>query len=165
MGNINMAEEMGRPSEKMIQYFTERARGGAGLLTSGLVPISQTVDPTVTEPGDRSYFPRIDRSRTVFSGWRDLAESVHAFGAHFFIQLTPGLGRVGSPETLIKKFKLPISASWNPNFYLPGVPCRPLSDGECRRIIHAGARPRRTQRPSPSMESISMAMKDIYSNR
>ena len=83
----------------------------------------------------RSYFPRIDRSRTVFSGWRTLAEAVHAFGAHFFIQLTPGLGRVGSPETLIKKFKLPISSSWNPNFYLPGVPCRPLMDWECRRII------------------------------
>ncbi|MCX6086116.1 MAG: enoate reductase, partial [Caldiserica bacterium] len=43
MGNISMAEEMGRPTNKMIQYFAERARGGAGLLTSGLVPISQAV--------------------------------------------------------------------------------------------------------------------------
>ncbi len=137
MGNISMAEEMGRPANKMIQYFTERARGGVGLITSGLVPISQTIDPTVTELGDRSYFPRIDRSRTVFSGWRILAEAVHAFGAHFFIQLTPGLGRVGSPESLIKKYQLPVSASWNPNFYLPDVPCRPLTDWECRRIIHA----------------------------
>jgi 2-enoate reductase len=138
MGNISMAEEMGRPANKMIQYFTERARGGAGLITSGLVPFSQNIDPTVTEPGDRSYFPRIDRSRTTFSGWRDLAENVHAYGARFFIQLTPGLGRVGSPEVLLNKFKLPISSSWNPNFYLPGVPCRPLTDGECWRIIHAG---------------------------
>ncbi|NMB90120.1 MAG: FAD-dependent oxidoreductase [Chloroflexi bacterium] len=138
MGNISMAEEMGRPANKMIQYFTERARGGVGLITSGLIPISQNIDPTVTEVGDRSYFPRIDRSRTVFAGWRDLAENVHAYGARFFIQLTPGLGRVGSPETLLKKYKLPVSASWNPNFYLPGVPCRPLTDGECWRIIHAG---------------------------
>jgi 2-enoate reductase len=138
MGNISMAEEMGRPANKMIQYFTERARGGVGLITSGLIPISQNIDPTVTEVGDRSYFPRIDSSRTVFSGWRDLAENIHAYGARFFIQLTPGLGRVGSPETLIKKYKLPISASWNPNFYLPGVPCRPLTDAECRKIIRAG---------------------------
>jgi 2-enoate reductase len=137
MGNISMAEEMGRPANKMIQYFTARARGGVGLITSGLVPISQKVDPTVTEVGDRSYFPRIDGSRTVFSGWRELAENVHAFGARFFIQLTPGLGRVGSPESLLKKYQLPISASWNPNFYLPSVPCRPLTDGECRAIIHA----------------------------
>ncbi|WP_165845200.1 FAD-dependent oxidoreductase [Candidatus Cryosericum terrychapinii] len=137
MGNISMAEEMGRPSNKMIQYFADRARGGAGLLTSGLVPISQAVDPTVTERGNKSYFPRIDSSRTVFSGWRDLAESVHAYGCRFFIQLTAGLGRVGSPESLLTKFRMPVSASWNPNFYIPGIPCRPLTDGECRTIIKA----------------------------
>ncbi len=137
MGNISLAEEMGRPSQKMIDYFSERAAGGVGLITSGLIPVSQKVDPTVTEPGDRSIFPRIDGSRTVFSGWRIIAEAVHAFGARFFIQLTPGLGRVGSPECLLKKHTLPVSASWNPNFYLPALPCRPLTDGECWKIIHA----------------------------
>jgi 2-enoate reductase len=137
MGNISMAEEMGRPSNKMIQYFAARARGGVGLITSGLVPVSQKVDPTTTEPGDRSYFPRIDSSRTVMAGWRTLAESVHAFGSRFFIQLTPGLGRVGSPQVLLTKFRLPVSASWNPNFYLPEVPCRPLTYVELRRIIKA----------------------------
>ncbi len=137
MGNICVADEMGRPSQKMIDYFSERAAGGVGLITSGLIPVSQKVDPTVTEPGDRSIFPRIDGSRTVFSGWRILAEAVHAFGARFFIQLTSGLGRVGSPECLLKKYTLPVSASWNPNFYLPALPCRPLTDGECWKIIHA----------------------------
>jgi 2-enoate reductase len=137
MGNIDMAEEFGRPSNKMIQYFGDRARGGAGLLTSGLIPISQTVDPTVTERGGQSYFPRIDSSRTVYSGWRDLAETVHAYGSRFFIQLTAGLGRVGSPESLLTKFQMPVSASWNPNFYIPGIPCRPLTNRECRIIIKA----------------------------
>jgi 2-enoate reductase len=138
MGNISMAEEMGRPASKMIEYFTERAKGGVGLITSGLVPISQKVDPTVTELGDRSYFPRIDSSRTVFAGWRDLAENIHAYGSRFFIQLTPGLGRVGSPECLLNKYKLPVSASWNPNFYMPAIPCRPLTDAQCKKIIKAG---------------------------
>ncbi|MBU0494862.1 MAG: FAD-dependent oxidoreductase [Chloroflexi bacterium] len=137
MGNINMAEETGRPNDKMIQYFAERAKGGVGLITSGLVPTSHGIDPSVTDVAGLSYFPRIDRSRTVLSGWRDLAESVHAYGARFFIQLTPGLGRVGSPECLLKKWKLPVSASWNPNFYMPAVPCRPLWGRECRRIIRA----------------------------
>ena len=91
----------------------------------------------MTEPGNLSYFPRVDRSRTVFSGWRILAERVHAFGTHFFIQLTPGLGRVGSPQVLLTKYKLPVSASWNPNFYMPAIPCRPLRDAECRHIIKA----------------------------
>ena len=135
MGNIDMAEESGRPNSKMIEYFTARAKGGCGLITSGLVPISHGVDPTVTELGGLSYFPRIDRSRTVYSGWRDIAERCHAYGARFFIQLTAGLGRVGSPECLLNKKQLPVSASWNGNFYMPVLPCRPLTDAQARRII------------------------------
>src|SRR5512137_840184 len=94
MGNFNMAEETGRPSNKMIQYFAERARGGVGLITTGLVPVTFAIDPSLLEPGDLAYLPRIDRSRTVLAGWRDIAESVHAYGARLFIQLTPGAGRV-----------------------------------------------------------------------
>ena len=45
------------------------------------------------------------------------------------------MGRVGDPESLLNKHRLPVSASWNPNFYIPAIPCRPLTDGECRRII------------------------------
>jgi len=135
MGNMNMAEETGRPGSKMIEYFAARARGGVGLLTSGLVPVSHGIDPSVTEPAGLSYFPRIDRSRTVFAGWRDIAERCHSHGARFFIQLTAGMGRVGSPECLVNKHKLPVSASWNPNFYIPAIPCRPLSDAQARRIV------------------------------
>ncbi|MEI6451160.1 MAG: FAD-dependent oxidoreductase [Actinomycetes bacterium] len=137
MGNISVAEESGRPGERMVRYFAERAQGGAGLLTSGLIPVDHRVDPAVTEPGGLTYFPRIDRSRTVFSGWRDIAAACHAYGARFFIQMSAGLGRVGSPECLLTKHRLPVSASWNPNFYMPAVPCRPLADRECRKIIKA----------------------------
>jgi 2-enoate reductase len=135
VGNVGVAEETGRPSNKMIQYFAERAKGGAGLITSGLVPVSYNVEASMTEPGGLSVLPRIDRSRTVFPGWRDLAESIHAYGAKFFIQLSPGVGRVGSPECVVKKLRLPVSASWNPNFYMSVIPCRPLRDGECLKII------------------------------
>lgn len=48
MGNINMADPIGRPLPKMIDYFTERAKGGTGLLITGLVPVSQGIDPTVS---------------------------------------------------------------------------------------------------------------------
>ena len=84
MGNIDMAEETGRPNQKMISYFEERAKGGVGLITTGLIPVSYGIDPTVKELGDLSYFPRIDRSRTVFSGWREVAAGVHSHGANIF---------------------------------------------------------------------------------
>ncbi len=135
MGNIDMAEETGRPDQKMIQYFIERARGGVGLITTGLVPICHGIDPSVSELGDLSYFPRIDRSRTVLSGWRDLAQGVHAYGSRIFVQLTPGLGRVGNPQCLINEMKFPVSASMNPNFYIPAIPCMRLSDRKLKRIV------------------------------
>lgn len=135
MGNVNVADEDGRPSEKMIAYFEARAKGGVGLITTGLVPTSHGVDPTVTEKDNLSYFPRIDRSRTNLVGWRNLAYAVHNYGSKIFIQLTPGLGRVGNPECLLSKLKLPVSASMNPNFYIPAIPCKKLSDGACKKII------------------------------
>ena len=136
MGNICMCDETGRPSEKMLQYFYERAKGGAGLITTGLIPVSHGLDNSITELGDLTYFPRIDRSRSVFAGWRDLAQGVHSFGSRIFIQLTPGLGRVGNPQCLLTMHKLPNSASWNPSFYIPQIPCAPLSARKLRKIIH-----------------------------
>jgi len=154
MGNCQMAEETGRPNDKMLQYFFARAEGGIGLLTTGLVPISHHIDSSVTEKGNYSYFPRIDGTRTNFMGWRDLAQGVHARGSRIFIQLTPGLGRVGNPQCLLTKLQLPVSASWNPNFYLPDVPCRPLTDIECDKIIkNAG---------QAALDSKTMGLDGVY---
>jgi len=137
MGNISMADETGRPGAKMIEYFVERVRGGAGLITTGVVPVSFSIDPSFLEPGGLVYLPRIDGSRSVLAGWRALAQRIHAHGAKLFIQLSPGAGRVGSPECVVKRWRLPVSSSWNPNFYMPAVPCRPLRDDECRRLVKA----------------------------
>ena len=135
MGNLMMCEEYGRPSEKMIRYFVARAKGGVGLITSGLIPICDKVDPTVTEVGGKVMMPRISPARTLMSGWRDLAQQCHGYGSRFFIQLTPGLGRVGPPTCLVQQTKFPVSASFNRNFYIPELPCLRLSDRKLTRII------------------------------
>ena len=135
MGNIDMCEETGRPNDMMLQYFFARAKGGCGLLTTGLVPVSHGIDSTVTELDGLTYFPRIDRSRTVMPGWRDLAQGVHALGSRIFVQLTAGLGRVGNPQCLLTQKKLPVSASFLPNYYIPTIPCMRLSDRKLRRIV------------------------------
>jgi 2-enoate reductase len=135
MGNITMCDETGRPNEKMLQYFYARAKGGAGLITTGLIPVSHGLDNSISELDKLTYFPRIDRSRSVFAGWRDLAQGVHSFGSRVFIQLTPGLGRVGNPQCLLTMHKLPNSASLNPSFYIPQIPCWPLSGRKLRKIV------------------------------
>lgn len=135
MGNINMADPIGRPLPKMIEYFTERARGGTGLIITGLVPVSFGIDHTVSEDNDTTYFPRIDgSSRTRLAGWRDLAASVKAYDSKLFIQLTAGLGRVGSPEAMLKG-KILRSASLNWNFYVPLIPHLPLSTRQIKKIV------------------------------
>ncbi len=135
MGNICMCDETGRPNAKMLKYFEERAKGGVGLITSGLVPVSYKQDKSLYETDKLTYFPRIDRSRTVFAGWRDLAAACHAHGSHFFIQLTPGLGRVGNPQCLVTRHQFPRSASINPNWYMKDIPCLPLSDHSIKQIV------------------------------
>lgn len=135
MGNINMADPIGRPLPKMIDYFAERAKGGTGLLITGLIPVSQGIDPTVIEDNDTTYFPRIDgSSRTRLAGWRDLASTVHSYDSKIFIQLTAGLGRVGSPEPALKG-KILKSASINKNFYVPQLPHFPFTDRAIRKIV------------------------------
>lgn len=137
LGNINMADPVGRPLQKMIAYFTERAKGGTGLLITGMIPVSYGIDPSVSEDNDTTYLPRIDgTSRTRLAGWRDLTAAVHPYDAKIFIQLSAGVGRVGSPEPALK-LKLPRSASWNRNFYVPQVPHAPLSDRAIRRIVRS----------------------------
>jgi NADH:flavin oxidoreductases, Old Yellow Enzyme family len=135
IGNINMADQNGRPLNKMIEYFIERAKGGTGLLITGLVPVSYGIDPTLLEENNTTYFPRIDgSSRTRLSGWRDLTAAVKPYGSKIFIQLSAGLGRVGSPEPALKG-KILRSASWNRNFYIPQVPHLPLSDRKIKKIV------------------------------
>ncbi|RCX10515.1 2-enoate reductase [Anaerobacterium chartisolvens] len=137
MGNINMADPIGRPLPKMIDYFAERAKGGAGLIITGLIPVSYGIDPTVSEDNDTTYFPRIDgSSRTRLSGWRDIASAVHSYDAKLFVQLTAGMGRVGSPECALKG-KIPKSASLNRNFYVPQIPHMPFTDGQIKKIVRS----------------------------
>lgn len=135
MGNVSMCEETGKPNEQMIAYFEERASGGVGLITTGLIPVSYGIDHTILEKGDLVYFPRIDRSRTVLAGWRDLTSRCHAHGAKVFIQLSAGLGRVGNPQCLVNRLKFPKSASFNPNFYISAIPCLRMSDRQITKII------------------------------
>lgn len=136
MGNLFVSNPLGRPDARLIAYYAERARGGVGLITSGLVPIHCGIEPTATGRWNDTILPRLDGSFTVWSGWQDLTEAVHAHGARFFMQLTPGFGRVGPPLSIFKG-RLPVSASWQRNHHMPLLPCRPLTDLECRRLIKA----------------------------
>lgn len=134
IGNVNMVDSTGSPQEKMIEFYKKRAMGGTGLLITGLVPVSYGIDPTLPQENG-IYLPRIDEiSRTRLAGWIDLVNRVHPYGSKIFIQLSAGLGRVGSPEAILKG-RLLKSSSWNKNFYIPQIPHISFTDSQIKKIV------------------------------
>ena len=67
-----------------IDYFEERAKGGAGLIITGANVVSTKYEPRpCTELSDFHHVERLNM----------LIERCHAYGAKVCVQLSPGLGR------------------------------------------------------------------------
>jgi 2,4-dienoyl-CoA reductase-like NADH-dependent reductase (Old Yellow Enzyme family) len=81
--------EDGLPSETMINYYLERAKGGAGLLE---------VSQLFIKPSEGAFFPNweTDSARrfplmnnpAIVPGLRKLSSSVHEYGAKIFMELS-----------------------------------------------------------------------------
>ena len=66
-------------TDKHIAYYTERAKGGVGLI----ITEEQSVHPT-----DRAYEKLIDAfERKVIPGYKKLTEAVHSYGTKIFAQI------------------------------------------------------------------------------
>ena len=124
-----MGTHEGLITEREIAYYTERAKGGTGLVMTGISAVSQ--DYEVINPG----LCRVDTDAAL-PGLTALAESVHAVGGRISLQLTAGLGRNIND---VDPERLPISASDNPHYARPDVRCRPLEVEEIRVLVRRHA--------------------------
>ncbi len=107
-GRFLMFGTKGEYSVNGIEYFTDRARGGFGLIITGANFVDHTVDPfdVVNDTLGPLYSP------TVFAhGARSVASRAHAYNAKIFLQISVGPGRNGNGK----------SASPIPKFYNPDV--------------------------------------------
>ncbi|HQY32448.1 MAG TPA: NAD(P)/FAD-dependent oxidoreductase [Actinotalea sp.] len=124
-----MGTEMGTHeglfTEREIAYYTERARGGTGLVVTGISAVSQDFEQI------NAGLCRVDTDACL-PGLTALAESIHAVGGLVSLQLTAGLGR---NINVIDPDRLPISASDNAHWTNPDVLCRPLEIEEIRLIV------------------------------
>jgi dimethylglycine catabolism A len=83
-----MAYSDGSISEQEICYYAARAKGGVGLIITGVFMASR-----------RAWNQQTIRAGALFdrgihlAGACELAETIHSFGSKVFIQLSPGLGR------------------------------------------------------------------------
>lgn len=108
----NSALANGRKTAEEIDYFIERARGGAGLIIMGCQPLNEKIAQGSMEGYMDSY--------TVLPSLTSVCDGVHRYGAKICCQLTPGTGRNAFPDTFGNP---PISASAIPSAFDPNLIC------------------------------------------
>jgi 2-enoate reductase len=126
MGTGRLADLDGGFSRRLIDYYVARARGGVGLIITGASLVNTTLEPGI---GQLSA-TRVD-SYAHLARLNELCDAVHHYGARIAIQLSPGIGRVGSTDVQ------PISASAVPWFWNPRVTTRELTIEEIEMLVRA----------------------------
>ncbi len=111
MGILGLINQDGTILQRGIDYFAERAKGGVGLIITGLFKVENEIERI-----EGTYEPLISPLAKFSLG--ELAEAVHYYGAKIFIQLTAGFGRVVGGG-LIDHGAIPVSASPNPTYWRP----------------------------------------------
>lgn len=128
MLSIGWFEESSVISDKMIDYYVERAKGGVGaVFTCGNVPDAHLERCAFTI----SPFAKPER---FVEQCRKLAEALHKYGTKLFVQIWFGLGRVAFSEFMQDQ---PVAVSEGPNRWKPEVLCREMTTEEVYRLIDA----------------------------
>jgi len=126
MGIVGLTNPDGNPAPRGIDYYIERARGGTGLIITGLFQVENEI-------GSMGAW-RHGINRASLRSFGEMGEAVHSLGTKMFVQLTAGFGRVAPLPMTGEK---PISASAIPHYYEPDVICRPMTTGEVESIVEA----------------------------
>ncbi|KPK30401.1 MAG: hypothetical protein AMK69_03335 [Nitrospira bacterium SG8_3] len=126
------AEPDGRMNQRVIDYYTARAKGGAGMITTGWTRVSRDIERLPIHPLVRSY--QID-SYLCASKVNELAESVHDYGTKLSVQLMLGMGRVANPSHL--NLIDPVAPSDQPSFFDADITMRGLTIKEIQTLLEA----------------------------
>ena len=135
MGIIGLTEPDGKILQRAIDYYVERAKGGVGLIVTGLfLPILDIEFGPLKKQGF-SFIPRVDNP-DVIPLLSELTDSVHRHGAKIAIQLTAGFGRVLNPHLLaLLGMDTTIGASAVPNVWDQKVITRELTTEEVETLV------------------------------
>ncbi|MCD8329491.1 MAG: NAD(P)/FAD-dependent oxidoreductase [Lachnospiraceae bacterium] len=106
------------------EYFIERAKGGAGIITLNIMVTKAFEDTSNSVTLDDVTTPIFKR----------ICDECHAYGAKVCAQLHPGCGRIGGPAAAAG-FRVPISASACSWLHAPQVPCHELTKEEIGVIL------------------------------
>ena len=128
LGPLGMSDSEGGWSQRGIEYYVARARGGVGLIHTGIVFVENEIEeharcncPCATQ--NPAHFIRTSR---------ELTERVHTYDARIFLQLTAGFGRVSVPKAW--GIFPPVAPSEIQHRW-KDVLCRPLKREEVHTLI------------------------------
>ncbi len=127
MGPVGYADAFGGFSQRLQDYYVERARHGVGLIFTGICSVDTSIEgiPTVGLPCPTTMPIAFIHSCTQMN------ERIHAYGAKCFLQLTGGLGRSALPGFISKN----IAPSEQPNRFDPRVIHREMTKEEIMKLI------------------------------
>ena len=118
-----MNQKTGAYTKDGADYYIERAKGGTGLIVTGLVPIIPIpVRNPVNFPDE--YVPAM----------KYLADGVHKYGSKVFVQLTAMTGRAGHIESETDWKMLPAPAPIQ-NVWDPTIKNRGISKEEIHKYV------------------------------
>ena len=126
MGPLGLSDTEGGWNQKGIDYYTARARGGTGLLITGVTFVDNEV-----EKHGMPHVPCSTHNPVHFvRSSREMTERIHAYDAKIFLQMSGGFGRVTAPTNMGEY--PPVAPSAIPHRWLDKT-CRPM---EVKEILH-----------------------------
>lgn len=123
----------GSYTERGIEYFIERARGGVGLITTGAMQVQNHFE------ADESATTISSAGQAYIDGMKPLTDGVHKFGAKIVTQLTAGTGRQ-NPVWLADGSDPIASSDGLPNVWNPSIKHRALTVDEIKTYYIEGFR-------------------------
>jgi 2-enoate reductase len=129
MGPLGFSDAEGGWNSRGIEYYTARARGGVGLIITGLVPVA---NPAETVPAGSLPMPMRNPGAFLRTS-REMVERVHAYDAKIMLQLAVGFGRV-IMNTFLKNGALPVAPSPIPHRW-SDLTCREMTVEEIHAVV------------------------------
>ena len=128
VGPLGLGDADGAFNQRGIDYYTERAKGGTGLICTGVTFADFTVEehscPGVPVPTRNPH-------QFIRTG-KEMTERIHAYGSKVLLQLSGGFGRVSIPED--QGADNPVAPSEIPHRWLDKT-CRAITVDEIHHIV------------------------------
>lgn len=128
MGPAGLCNADGSFNERGEEFYVERARGGTGLIMTGVTMVENDIEKCALPS---MPCPTLNPLNFTTRG-KSITERVHAYGAKIFLQLSAGFGRVSIPSMV---GEVAIAPSEIPHRFLKGVTCRELTTNEVRQYV------------------------------